>query len=446
MWCRLFNYGSLTASGSEEEPGTLGLGSGTVSNFGSVSVGENCVLMSGGFIDNHGELTIGGVLENYGSVNSTFGSIELLSGGMVENRGLIDMYDVSTLTVNEGAQLNTVEGVLLYRSNCSQIVGEIDGRVWEVSFELIDDVPMHSVTTEAELLGALADESIRSVVINGDLTLTQPLTVTKPVYVYYDSSLTIPEGEALTVDGSIFVANGRVVCDGIDVVNGGMLEMIGEWTAHNSGGAALNLTGGSWAYSRMCGMSVSELTLSENSMAVYASGEMSMLRSIDLSGGSFLVLNGEALISDDLEAAVSDSTVIQLCDAELGGSASIVLSRTSLYSQCGWLTLLDGGAVNVQSGARLASFGGRLVLEPGSELLNGGSFSVYGFSDTYRDAVNGSLENRGSMFLTQPIDVSGTFTNKGRIYSAIVPAAGTFSISSGAVVEGIDNIEPWPEG
>lgn len=80
---------------------------------------------------------------------------------------------------------------------------------------------MHSVTTEAELLGALADESIRSVVINGDLTLTQPLTVTKPVYVYYDSSLTIPEGEALTVDGSIFVANGRVVCDGIDVVNGG---------------------------------------------------------------------------------------------------------------------------------------------------------------------------------------------------------------------------------
>lgn len=446
MWCRLFNYGSLTASGSEEEPGTLGLGSGTVSNFGSVSVGENCVLMSGGFIDNHGELTIGGVLENYGSVNSTFGSIELLSGGMVENRGLIDMYDVSTLTVNEGAQLNTVEGVLLYRSSCSQIVGEIDGRVWEVSFELIDDVPMHSVTTEAELLGALADESIRSVVISGELTLTQPLTVTKPVYVYYDSSLTIPEGEALTVDGSIFVVNGRVVCDGIDVVNGGMLEVIGEWTAHNSGGAALNLTGGSWAYSRMCGMSVSELTLSENSMAVYASGEMSMLRSIDLSGGSFLVLNGEALISDDLEAAVSDSTVIQLSDAELGGSASIVLSRTSLYSQCGWLTLLDGGAVNVQSGARLASFGGRLVLESGSELFNGGSFSVYGFSDTYRDAVNGSLENRGSMFLNQPIDVSGTFTSKGRIYSAIVPAAGTFSISSGAVVEGIDNIEPWPEG
>lgn len=37
---------------------------------------------------------------------------------MVENRGLIDMYDVSTLTVNEGAQLNTVEGVLLYRSSC----------------------------------------------------------------------------------------------------------------------------------------------------------------------------------------------------------------------------------------------------------------------------------------------------------------------------------------
>lgn len=445
MWCRLLNYGSLAVSGSAEEPGTLGFDIGTLSNFGSVSVGENCVLVSGGYIDNHGELTIGGTLENYGSVSGVFGSIELLSGGMVENRGLIDMYDVSTLTVNEGAQLRTVEGVLLHRSNCSQISGEIDGKVWEVSFELIDDVPMHSVTTVAELLGALADESIRSVVINGDLTLTQPLTVTKPVYVYYDSSLTIPEGEALTVDGSIFVVNGRMVCDGIDVVNGGMLEVIGEWTAHN-GGAGLNITGGSWAYSRMCGMSVSELTLSDNSMAVYASGDMSRLRNIELSGGSFLVLNGETLVSDSLNAELSDSTLIQLCGAELGGSSAIVLSRTSLYSQCGWLTLLDGGSVNVQSGARYVSFGGRLVLEPGSELLNGGSFSVLGFSDAYRDAVNGSLENRGSMFLTQPIDISGSFTNKGRIYSAIVPAAGTFSISSGAVVEGIDNIEPWPEG
>lgn len=60
--------------------------------------------------------------------------------------------------------------------------------------------------------------------------------------------------------------------------------------------------------------------------------------------------------------------------------------------------------------------------------------------------MNGSLENRSSMFLTLPMEISGTFTNKGRIYSSIVPAEGSFSISDGAVVEGIDNIEPWPEG
>ena len=445
IWCRLLNFGSITASGSADEPGTLGFGSGDFSNYGSVSVGENCVLVSGGFIDNHGELTIGGAFENYGAVSSVFGSIELLSGGSVENRGLIDMYDASTLTVNEGARLNTLEGVLLYRSNCSQISGEIDGRVWEVSFELIDDVPMHSVSTEAELLDALADDSIRSIMINGELTLTQPLTVTKPVYVIYDSSIVIPEGEAVTVDGSIFVVNGRLTCDAIDVANGGMLEVIGEWKAHGDG-AALKLTGGSWAYSRMCAMSVSELTLSENSMAVYASAEMTILRDIELSGGSFLVLRGETLASDSLNAEISDSTLIQLCSAELGGSSSVVLSRTSLYSQSGQLRLLDGGSVNIQSGARYVSFGGRLVLEPGSMLRNGGSFSALGFSDACRPAVNGSLENRSSMFLTLPMEISGTFTNKGRIYSSIVPAEGSFSISDGAVVEGIDNIEPWPEG
>lgn len=445
MWCRLLNYGSITASGSEDEPGTLGLDSGDFSNYGSVSVGENCVLVSGGFIDNHGELTIGGAFENYGAVSNVFGSIELLSGGIVENRGLIDMYDNSSLTVSEGAQLNTAEGVLLYRSNCSQISGEIDGRVWEVSFELIDDVPMHSVSTEAELFDALADDSIRSIVINGELTLTQPLTVTKPVYVIYDSSIVIPEGEAVTVDGSIFVVNGQLSCDAIDVANGGMLEVIGEWTSHGDG-AALNLTGGSWAYSRMCAMSVSELTLSENSMAVYASVDAALLRDIELSGGSFLVLRGETLASDSLNAELSDSTLIQLCSAELGGSSSVVLSRTSLYSQSGQLHLLDGGSVNIQSGARYVSFGGHLVLEPGSMLRNGGSFSTFGFSDTYRATVNGSLENRSSMFLTQPLNISGTFTNKGRIYSTIVPAEGSFSISDGAVVEGLDNIEPWPEG
>ena len=380
MWCRLLNYGSITASGSEDEPGTLGLDSGDFSNYGSVSVGENCVLVSGGFIDNHGELTIGGAFENYGAVSNVFGSIELLSGGIVENRGLIDLYDNSSLTVSEGAQLNTAEGVLLYRSNCSQISGEIDGRVWEVSFELIDDVPMHSVSTEAELFDALADDSIRSIVINGELTLTQPLTVTKPVYVIYDSSIVIPEGEAVTVDGSIFVVNGQLSCDAIDVANGGMLEVIGEWTSHGDG-AALNLTGGSWAYSRMCAMSVSELTLSENSMAVYASVDAALLRDIELSGGSFLVLRGETLASDSLNAELSDSTLIQLCSAELGGSSSVVLSRTSLYSQSGQLHLLDGGSVNIQSGARYVSFGGHLVLEPGSMLRNGGSFSTFGFSD-----------------------------------------------------------------
>lgn len=445
MWCRLLNYGSITASGSEDEPGTLGFDSGRFSNYGSVSIGENCVLVSGGFIDNHGELTIGGAFENYGSVSSAFGSIGLPSGGILENRGLIDMYDNSSLTVSEGAQLNTVEGVLLYRSNCSQISGEIDGRVWEVSFELIDDVPMHPVSTEAELFDALADDSIRSIVINGELTLTQPLTVTKPVYVIYDSSIVIPEGEAVTVDGSIFVVNGQLSCDAIDVANGGMLEVIGEWTSHGDG-AALNLTGGSWAYSRMCAMSVSELTLSENSMAVYASVDAALLRDIELSGGSFLVLRGEMLASDSLNAELSDSTLIQLCSAELGGSSSVVLSRTSLYSQSGQLQLLDGGSVNIQSGARYVSFGGHLVLEPGSMLRNGGSFSTFGFSDTYRATVNGSLENRSSMFLTQPINISGTFTNKGRIYSTIVPAEGSFSISDGAVVEGLDSIEPWPEG
>lgn len=445
MWCRLLNYGSITASGSEDKPGTLGFDSGRFSNYGSVSIGENCILVSGGFIDNHGELTIGGAFENYGSVSSAFGSIELPSGGILENRGLIDMYDNSSLTVNEGAQLNTVEGVLLYRSNCSQISGEIDGRVWEVSFELIDDVPMHPVSTEAELFDALADDSIRSIVINGELTLTQPLTVTKPIYVIYDSSIVIPEGEAVTVDGSIFVVNGRLTCDAIDVANGGMLEVIGEWKAHGDG-AKLDISGGSWAYSRICGMSVSELALSENSMAVYASADMARLRSIELSGGSFLVLGGDMLVSDSLNAELSDSTLIQLCSAELGGSSSVVLSRTSLYSQCGQLQLLDGGYVNIQSGARYVSFGGHLVLEPDSMLRNGGSFSTFGFSDAYRSTVNGSLENRSSMFLTQPINISGTFTNKGRIYSAIVPAEGTFSISSGAVVEGLDSIEPWPEG
>lgn len=445
MWCRLLNYGSITASGSEDEPGTLGFDSGDFSNYGSVSVGENCVLVSGGFIDNHGELTIGGAFENYGAVSNVFGSIELLSGGIVENRGLIDMYDNSALTVSEGAQLNTAEGVLLYRSNCSQISGEIDGRVWEVSFELIDDVPMHPVSTEAELFDALADDSIRSIVINGELTLTQPLTVTKPVYVIYDSSIVIPEGEAVTVDGSIFVVNGQLTCDAIDVANGGMLEVIGEWKAHGDG-AKLDISGGSWAYSRICGMSVSELTLSENSMAVYASVDAALLRDIELSGGSFLVLRGETLASDSLNAELSDSTLIQLCGAELGGSSSVVLSRTSLYSQSGQLHLLDGGSVNIQSGARYVSFGGHLVLEPGSMLRNGGSFSTFGFSDTYRTTVNGSLENRSSMFLTQPLNISGTFTNKGRIYSTIVPTEGSFSISDGAVVEGLDNIEPWPEG
>lgn len=73
-----------------------------------------------------------------------------------------------------------------------------------------------------------------AVVVEGDLSLTRPLTVTKPLYV--SGSLAMPEGAQLTVDGTIFCVNGDLTCDSVAVQNGAMAEFICAWRGHGRRG------------------------------------------------------------------------------------------------------------------------------------------------------------------------------------------------------------------
>lgn len=81
-----------------------------------MSIGKDCWFNLGGELINNGSFEIAGTFENNGKLYSNNGVLSVVSGGRVENLGLIDLYDGLELRVEDGASFRTEDGVLLLRS------------------------------------------------------------------------------------------------------------------------------------------------------------------------------------------------------------------------------------------------------------------------------------------------------------------------------------------
>ena len=246
-------------------------------------------------------------------------------------------------------------------------------------------------------------------VVEGDLSLTRPLTVTKPLYV--SGSLALPDGAQLTVDGTIFCVNGELTCDSVAVQNGAMAEFICAWRG-TDGAASLSVSGGSWVYTRDGDLELESIELSGASMLVYDSIQSALLSSVTVSDNSYLAIagTGETDAAPDIRA--SGSHIIQLSALEAG---SIGLSG-SVYSQAGSLSL-GGSVLSIDAGSFFRSEGAMLEIAQGASVLNCGSFTAGGFSDMRGVWVHGTFTNSGKLYIGQPMHVSGLLDNLGHIYS-----------------------------
>ena len=410
-WCDILNFGTLDV-GTPEGSGAqtlFGFGESSFINFGSVRLGEGAALQMGGTLRNMGGISVAGDMDLTGRVVSR-GAIEVLPGGELCNSGLLDMYDSSSLEIAAGGEFDTTEGIFLYRDPYAVVDGDIDGTAWCADFTPIDvGAAQAYASTEAELLAAMDDGGAEAVVVEGDLSLTRPLTVTKPLYV--SGSLALPEGAQLTVDGTIFCVNGELTCDSVAVQNGAMAEFICAWRG-TDGAASLSVSGGSWVYTRDGDLELESIELSGASMLVYDSIQSALLSSVTVSDNSYLAIagTGETDAAPDIRA--SGSHIIQLSALEAG---SIGLSG-SVYSQAGSLSL-GGSVLSIDAGSFFRSEGAMLEIAQGASVLNCGSFTAGGFSDMRGVWVHGTFTNSGELYIGQPMHVSGLLDNLGHIYS-----------------------------
>lgn len=410
-WCDILNFGTLdvgTPEGSDAQT-LFGFGESSFINFGSVRLGEGAALQMGGTLRNMGGISVAGDMDLTGRVVSR-GAIEVLPGGELCNSGLLDMYDSSSLEIAAGGEFDTTEGIFLYRDPYAVVDGDIDGTAWCADFTPIDvGAAQAYASTEAELLAAMDDGGAEAVVVEGDLSLTRPLTVTKPLYV--SGSLALPEGAQLTVDGTIFCVNGELTCDSVAVQNGAMAEFICAWRG-TDGAASLSVSGGSWVYTRDGDLELESIELSGASMLVYDSIQSALLSSVTVSDNSYLAIagTGETDAAPDIRA--SGSHIIQLSALEAG---SIGLSG-SVYSQAGSLSL-GGSVLSIDAGSFFRSEGAMLEIAQGASVLNCGSFTAGGFSDMRGVWVHGTFTNSGELYIGQPMHVSGLLDNLGHIYS-----------------------------
>lgn len=410
-WCDILNFGTLDV-GTPEGSGAqtlFGFGESSFINFGSVRLGEGAALQMGGTLRNMGGISVAGDMDLTGRVVSR-GAIEVLPGGELCNSGLLDMYDSSSLEIAAGGEFDTTEGIFLYRDPYAVVDGDIDGTAWCADFTPIDvGAAQAYASTEAELLAAMDEDGAEAVVVEGDLSLTRPLTVTKPLYV--SGHLALPEGAQLTVDGTIFCVNGELTCDSVAVQNGAMAEFICAWRG-TDGAASLSVSGGSWVYTRDGDLELESIELSGASMLVYDSIQSALLSSVTVSDNSYLAIagTGETDAAPDIRA--SGSHIIQLSALEAG---SIGLSG-SVYSQAGSLSL-GGSVLSIDAGSFFRSEGAMLEIAQGASVLNCGSFTAGGFSDMRGVWVHGTFTNSGELYIGQPMHVSGLLDNLGHIYS-----------------------------
>ena len=411
IFCDFLNIGTITVEG---EFSCLGLDQGNWYNYGRIEIAEGHVNAGSRRFYNNGVLLVGGDMELAGFLKNN-GNLTVTSTGRLQNRGLMDCYDYDHfLTIEEGGSLDTEGGVLVTRTY-SKPSGEITGDFLQVDFSAIDGLESVKATAASaqELLDALADPGVEAVLLEGDITLSEDLRVSKAVYVQNGSSLTLDNGATLTVSDAIFCVNGALTCDSLTLENGAMMELIGQWVCGEGTGSA-RITGNSWLYTRSSRLDFTSLSLEEGSTAIYDPGEGQELSSVLLSGGSTLVYaSPEASAAQFSLTMDENSRMLQLCDFTV--QAGTFQLNSGSYWQFGNLSL-EQVQMTVGEESDLISFDALFTLGPEAVLDNRGAVRSDQFHELSTAWIQGTLRNSGMLLLSGAV-LEGTLDNQGTIYS-----------------------------
>lgn len=177
--------------------------------------------------------------------------------------------DISSLTETEKTAINYLSkaGVLLDNStefkpddmiltvwknpNGTEIDGGSD--LCKLVNNIFNKLSVITVTTETELIDAINSNAIQSIKINGDITLTDSLTITKRVEVLQGKSLTVATGQCLIISlegysyGELTVGgvlSSMTISEGAELkINEGRLVIASNGTVTNNGAVNVGANG-----------------------------------------------------------------------------------------------------------------------------------------------------------------------------------------------------------
>ena len=369
----LYNQGTIALRGAGKEA-YLDLLCGTAVNAGRLDVGSEGRLTLGCTrrFCNEGQVDVarGATLEiQSGLYNS--GRIAVQSGGRLENNGYLEATSGgAALLLDEQAALYNNGLILAGRGDALALPadyapGENAGRI--AAFRRNAREGARTVSTEAELRAALADERCALVALEGEVAVQGDLTVRKVL----DAS-----------SGALSLAGGQLT------VSGRAGFFFGE---ADLGGGALVLEAGAAA---------APLRL-ENA------GRMSLSDASVLVAPEALRLQSAALrVESGSQCIAAGGLHLSACEVDVGESA-VLRTRDALE--------LCGCTVRISAGGEFLPRNGDLDFDAETEVQNLGGISLEANTSFFSAEIAGRVENRGWMEVGMPLCVRGRLQNAGSL-------------------------------
>ncbi len=455
----IYNYGVMSDPASESV--SWGVGMSLVLNFGQIryqrsfDLSENSFLLNAGEIGladcfltdadmvNLGQVTVGGLagwhrLETFhgaGIYNSGTFTVEDTSSvtvhGWMVNRGTVDVKDGGFL---RGSVYNDFSGRCYVEGGSSGLIcgpGTAEKGREDVNMSFYPNltdgsVPANAVEVHDEASLRQAEQAGMTVLLRDDLTVSEPLTLTAPVYVagrlkasaltVYRTQLTLCEGGSLEAEalaavndtGDMAETAWLILTKGAGLTVTGSMGMTGA--ALYAGGGAVDLSG-----------AILDIAY-DSAFALRKLEGLSMDRTrLRLATGSIFTTPGDMTFSaSGLVMTVEDGEFWAFGPVELAGSS--ITDRSTWEDSAGLVftgdrLAFDSCAITLEgTNCGLWSQFADVELNGNTQIVNNGQMNFDGWGAYHMTGdAEASFVNNGTIFfsmeadLVQPVDNRGSF-------------------------------------
>jgi len=401
MGSSIYNYNTL-----EVQTGNLTLCGGLLRNIGEISVVNRSleISASGSLINAGGQISLAGesTLNNWGKLYNS-GTIRAADTSLILNEGLWEMATGQILQEDDAR----IENNTVIQLNDLKLGVGLPGTQAVFNDNPWDAGNVQGVTTGAELMAAIADETVGCIEINGSITVYDALELDKNLVVH--GQLIVRD--ELKVHGTVHVY-GSLDAGSLRIENGNLINngsvtapvlYLGSEEDDRSRGYLLN-----YNY-----LHPTRLEMHWQS-ALLNYGEYAASQSILIGSGAVFVQNS----SMDLRYTnlTVDGVMVLLAPQELADTIVQIRNGGLLRTYCNDLYLTGATRLRIDESCTVDSLYCGWQIDPDAKVENSGQMWFFGY-DEFAFINDGTLVNNatGRIGIGVPLHVNWLIQNQGEI-------------------------------